>query len=535
MATVTVNVNANTGDATQDINKLDDALNKTEKSADDLNDSLEAQEKRIKTLSGAINIVGGSVELLAGSLALSGALTEEQIEKFEGAALGAIAFADGAKRVFEGYKELKEATKLATAAQQANNLAVLANPYVAAAAALAALTAGIYLFVKARTVEITAENRREGALNQARKAAEKATIAQDAFNRSLEVENNRVENSIKILKAQGATIEEIFEAEKALALSRIANAKLTLEEERRQNEELEKAVRILEETEERTGGVTASTKAMREALETNKDEVAAATTNLDDLNTELTLLTINYDKAQRELQDKPLEFRLKVVAPSGEEEPMTIAEYFEQQTGDVLATLQSAQLQATNYTRESSKSALAIASDNLFAYAELAEYAVGDSIEAFGTLFSSLADITGEGNEEAFEKGKKYKIAEVVTSSTQAAFQAFAAAQQFGPILGPIIGAAQVAAIAVAANRSIQDIRSSTFDGGGAVAGGDVGGVSAPAGFTPGGLGGGQQTLVTSIPPTEATPMRAYVVTGDVTSGIEAEAQLNSRRTFGPG
>ena len=320
----TVNINVNTN--TTDLDKLEKGL--------------EQQEVRIKRLGGAINILGGSVELLAGGLALTGAATEEQVEKFTAAAAGALAFADGAKRVFEGYKEVREATKLATSAQVANNLAVLANPYVAAAAALAALTAGIYLFVKARRVEITEENRREGALNQARKAAEKATIAQDAFNRSLEVEFNRVENSIKILKAQGASIEEIFEAEKALALSRIANAKLTLEEERRQNEELEKAVRILEETEERTGGVTESTKAMREALETNKDEVAAATTNLDDLNTELTLLTLNYDKAQRELQDKPLEFRYKVVSPTGEEEPMTIAEYFEKQTGDVLSRLQ---------------------------------------------------------------------------------------------------------------------------------------------------------------------------------------------------
>ena len=148
MATVTVNVQANTGDATQDINQLDAALDGAGKSAEELTDSLEGQEKRIKTLSGAINIVGGSVELLAGSLALSGVLTEEQTEKFEGAALGAIAFADGAKRVFEGYKELSEASKLATKAQLANNAAVLANPYIAAAAAIAAVSAAIFLLIQ---------------------------------------------------------------------------------------------------------------------------------------------------------------------------------------------------------------------------------------------------------------------------------------------------------------------------------------------------------------------------------------------------
>ena len=87
MATVTVNVNANTKDATQDINNLDTALEGADKSAQDLSDSLAKQEARIKTLGGAINIVGGSVEVLAGSLALSGALSEEQAEKFQTAAV----------------------------------------------------------------------------------------------------------------------------------------------------------------------------------------------------------------------------------------------------------------------------------------------------------------------------------------------------------------------------------------------------------------------------------------------------------------
>ena len=510
----TVNINVNTD--TSDLDKLDQ--------------DLQAQEIRIKKLGGAINILGGSVELLAGGLALTGAATEEQVEQFTAAAAGALAFADGAKRVFEGYKEIREATKLATSAQIANNAAVLANPYVAAAAALAALTAGIYLFVKSRRVEITEENRRTGALNEARKAAEKATIAQEDFNRALEVEFNRVENSIKVLKAQGATIEEIFEAEKALALSRIANAKLTLEEERRQNEELEKAVKILEDTERATGGVTESTQATRDALEKNKDEVAAATTALDDLNTELKLLTLNYDKAQRELQDKPLEFQYKVVSPSGDEEPMTIAEYFESQVGDVLSTMQTAQIRATDMTRKSSASAIQIASDNLFAYAELAEYAVGDSIDAFGQLFSALSEITGEGNEEAFEKGKKYKIAEVVTSSTQAAFQAFAAAQQFGPILGPILGAAQVAAIVVSANRAISDIQSSTF--GDSTASGPGGTPALPST----GAGAGAPSGIPAIPgfgTSGVTSLNAVVLSGDVTSAQAQDAALRNRRRFG--
>jgi hypothetical protein len=166
MATVTVNVQANTGEATQDINKLDASLNQAEQSADGLSNSLEQQEARIKTLGGAINLVGGSVEVLAGSLAVTGALTEEQAEQFQTAAIGAIAFADGAKRIQEGYVELNEGLKnyggvagVATKAQKALNAAFRANPIGLVVTALALLTAGVYAYIKATDTE--AKERRE--------------------------------------------------------------------------------------------------------------------------------------------------------------------------------------------------------------------------------------------------------------------------------------------------------------------------------------------------------------------------------------
>ena len=207
MAEVTVNVKANTSQATNEVDNLNDALNQTEQSADDLSDSLERQEARIKTLGGAINIVGGSVELLAGSLALSGVLTEEQVEQFEAAAVGAIAFADGAKRVFEGYKELSEgikayggAAKVAQAVQARFNATILANPYVAAAAALAAVAAAVYLFIKASDDE-------EAQL-------ERATQARERYNQQLTIEQS---NRIALLRAQGATAVEVAKEEEEIA------------------------------------------------------------------------------------------------------------------------------------------------------------------------------------------------------------------------------------------------------------------------------------------------------------------------------
>jgi hypothetical protein len=156
--------------------------------------SLQKQDAKIKAIGGSINILGGSVELIVGSLGLIG-IDEKTIGEFQKAAVSAIAFADGAKRVFEGYKEITEAkkifsaiTKTETAAEVANtvattvnttaqvtnttatvagtvatntantatkafNITLLKNPYVIAAAAVAALVVGIYSLVKAQDQE----------------------------------------------------------------------------------------------------------------------------------------------------------------------------------------------------------------------------------------------------------------------------------------------------------------------------------------------------------------------------------------------
>ena len=157
------------------------------KSGEALELSLQKQDAKIKAIGGSINILGGSVELVVGSLGLIG-IDEKTIGEFQKAAVSAIAFADGAKRVFEGYKEITEAkklfsaiTKAETVAEAANttatvanttatvagtaatntantatkalNATILKNPYVIAAAAVAALAAGIYLLVKANSDE----------------------------------------------------------------------------------------------------------------------------------------------------------------------------------------------------------------------------------------------------------------------------------------------------------------------------------------------------------------------------------------------
>ena len=172
---VNINVNANTQDAGQDINKL---------------------ENNIKTLDGAVNLVGGSIEVLAGSLALTGAVTEEQAERFQTAAVGAIALADGSKRLLEGYKTLATETNVVAKAQKALNFVMKMNPLGLVLIAATAL-AGAYLLLRNRT----------DAATEAAKRSRTARLAE------LDAIDDVADANLRLARAKGASEEDIKKAE----------------------------------------------------------------------------------------------------------------------------------------------------------------------------------------------------------------------------------------------------------------------------------------------------------------------------------
>jgi len=94
--------------------------------------NLDVVEGRIKAIGGAINVLGGSIEVVVGTMGLIG-IDEKVTKQFQEAATSAIAFADGAKRVFEGYKELREASELFRKAQAAGTVVTVANTTATAA------------------------------------------------------------------------------------------------------------------------------------------------------------------------------------------------------------------------------------------------------------------------------------------------------------------------------------------------------------------------------------------------------------------
>jgi hypothetical protein len=513
------------------------------KESEEFAKSLQAQENRIKILDGAINTLGGSVELLAGGLALSGVASKEQAEEFEKAAIGAIAFADGAKRTFDGVKNLTEGLKdyggiagVARKAQAALNATVLANPWVLLAAAVAAVGVALAAYynsqIEAEEATKSGTAAVEAQLEAKKKLKEETDRLREAdseYSKSLGDESKELQRQLNLLQAKGATEAEIFAKKKELIQSeindlnrRLGNIAGNAELEAEVNNQILDAVNKLDvaQAEYDRKRLEASNKAI-ELLKQEKAEIL-----------DIKSFRENEGKAQKEAVETFIEGiggRVEVTA------------------GVIQKTLP----QATQAATLSAETAALSFSEKLqglnmdlqkFFDSSTAESIQGglNTAAQFAQVLSQTQDDT---TKEGFEKSKKFKIAEVVTSALQSSFQAFGQSVGAYPFpIGAIIGAAQVAGIAIASNQAIQNIKSSQFGGGGKTTisapstGGGGGGAGLPASpsFGAGGFLGQPQGSITPVN-TPVPAVRAYVVTGDVTSGMEAEGQIQRRRSLGPG
>jgi len=519
--------------------KLGGELKKGKEASEDLGESLKQQEANIKLLGGAINILGGAVETTVGALALIG-LDEETVGQFEQAALGAIAFADGTKRIFEGYKELNEgialareltnkqgiATKILTGIQAAYNAVLNLNPIFLLVTVLAAVTAGIYLLTKALNDDTKAVQANNEAL-----AKQKSSLADAA------------QFQLDYAKAAGKSAQEIRKAEEARTNAALDAARAELKAAKTAEDREKAAARIKDLKKQRILEEVTFEKTQSDELDAKRQELAdKEKARIDELQA----------KRKKEAEDF-FAFYLTLVTAAAEKNKVSLEKLNENIDKQIAKSLEKTKVQATS-TIQSVNTVQEKQDTQLQNYLQLiGEYqksftkflnsttgqAIGASLNTAAQFASTLADAQDETTKEGFEKAKKFKIAEVVTSAIQSSFQAFGAAQQFGPILGPILGAAQVAAIAIASKKAISDIQSSKF-----------GSTSAPSSSTAVSSGGGAAIPISgeyfgggflapgsTTPPrtNQPEPVRAYVVTGDVSNGLEAETQINRRRALGPG
>lgn len=461
---VNINVNANTNDASQDIEKL---------------------ERNIATLDGAINVVGGSVEVLAGGLALVGAVSDEQAEKFQTAAVGAIAFADGSKRIIEGYRTLAKETKVLTVVQRIYNTVLKANPIFLLASVLAAVALGMALFTKrtdAQAEALAEEAKKQKELNdqlaRSKQLREDTARVGDVLLKNKERDILRpLEREIALLEAQGATAEEIFKKKQELL-----------------NDEID----IYDSL-----AITYSndTKLSRE----NEQKKLDAQSELANLRA----------KEQRRLAEEEM---TRIKAQETEEERIfnEKAERYEKEQ-QAIRDLTAARIAADVAAAKAAKDA-----------AENQKKLAEERIENNEDLLIGTLDTIQAAAGIAFENNKNLAKANVLVDAGQAALGILNTSyKNVNPNLVIAYQVAQFALLAATVTKSFQSINSANPDGGG-------GAPSTPRPQnTLGGPGFNLGLPQTTGDTSGVTSISAIVLAGDVTSAQAQDAAIRNRRRFG--
>jgi hypothetical protein len=516
----------------KDIEKSFEGLDATQRT--------EAFAKGFEGIAGAVAITAGSLQLFGVESERIGKL-EEKVQATIAIAIGARALAEGALNARIAARVIQEkaalvSTKALTVAQRLFNVVLSANPI---GLVIAGISAAVLIFTKfgKQIREFIAD--RLGPLNT---ALDKAAKFLRRVGSALGLVAS--EEELALEKTKKASEERVKLLERELKLTQ-AKGEETIEIERQ----------IIEEK--------------MKLYEQDSDEYA-------NLLVEKEVLEINYEKRLAEERAKRLEERRKerekeyeefktfyrnvikvrndIIKENEEFLGKTLTKSITEANDAMMKDFESRIQRTTELARQGQEKTSRQSISNLQAYAELASVATKAFVESnayqttqelaatANSFFSDLLETQDQSNEEGFEKSKKYKIAQVLTTSTQAAFDAFAGAQKYNavvPGLGTAIGIALVGAIAAKTRTSISDIRSAQFEGGGSLptAGGGGGGSTLPTvggGFTP----IGQQAANTQLTPqfnTPTAPLRAYVIGQDVEDGREAEARLNRRRTLGGG
>ena len=368
--------------------------------------------------------IAGAVAVTAGTMAVFG-VESERIGKIEEKVQGAIAIAIGARSIAEGIqysavirrtvaeKAAVVSTKALTIAQRAFNLVLNANPI---GVIILAVTSLIVIFTKfGDKIKSFIKN----SLGPLGTAAEKVG---------------------KFLRRIGSAIGLVASEEE---LAEEKSKKLSEERVKRYERELKLAQARGEET------IEIERKLLNEKMKlyaTDSEEYA-------NLLVEKQVLEINYEKRLAEERAKRLEERRKarekeyeefktfyrnvikvrndIIKENAEFLGKTLTKQITEANDMMMKDFEGRIQRTTELARQGQEKSSRQSISNLQAYAELASYATQAFVEsnAFkttkelaSTANSFISDLQGgldESNEEGFEKAKKYKIAQVITTGTQ--------------------------------------------------------------------------------------------------------------------
>ena len=554
--------------------KLSDASRKTASEIKTLNKTFEGLEPQQKTeafLKG-FEAISGAVAVTTGTLALFG-VESETAGRIEQKVQGAIAIAIGARAIAEGALQARVAARLvaekaatvatqaATVAQGIFNAVLNLNPIFLLVTVLAAVTAGMYLFSKSigsNTEDVKKNNeallRRNQLLQDsadfqvriAQATGQSATVVKEAQIEATKASIQTLEAEYKLAKAGEDKVKvanEIRKAQDDLIIQELELGKVKQDEVDAEKKRLEDARKVRADN-------AAKDKAERDRVAKEKaaeDKAAADKKKMDDdarfkaeqdyldnvnnlLQSEESKRILSVAKTYDDLIEQAAQFgrdTTELEAARG----VAIQQVLDEQAAERLEKQKAADEKAAAAKKAVDDKKLAddkaIADANKFAQdANIAN--VQATIGALGSLF-----------EEGTAASKVAAIADIAIGTGLGFVNGLDIAQKSAKATGPaaafafpLFYAAQIAAVLSAANQAKKIL--TTVPGGG----GAGGTISKPTIQTPSNnfIPVGQQPAGTQLTPSfdaPTTPVRAYVISGDVSTGLEADSRLRNRRTLG--
>ena len=579
MATQTINydINVNAGGSLRTIQDIENELNelnqeikevgvgsaafdkaagniqKLENELAQVNNTVEGftLDKKLETADGAIKVVAGSVAGLTGAVGLLG-IESEEFDKLTAQATNAIAFGMGIKDVSEGVGKLAKNLDMATISQKAYNVVqkifnaiMSANPVAIVILSITTLI-GLVVALKDKFEAVnkvfsffkglvTAVGE---ALGLTESAEEKAAREQKE---RYEQRILDIDNELKVRKAAGEETVEL-EREKLEAILALTeegsqeqkNALADLQAFEQQiitdkqnavdaaNEEARK-----KRQEEREARKAEEDAAAEEAAQAEVDRLASIDAIIADY-----VKRAEDDAAQTELEKIELEEQRKIseLESLGAElaDIQAVRDYY---AGLKLEAESEAAAQAVDIAKKEAADKEAAAMAELEARTAIEQAKFG-LLAQFGGLLGQLAGESKELQIAAVIATQAAAIGQIISATGLANAKALAASPlTFGQpwvTINTVSAGLSIASAVASAAKSISDIKNSDNS-------------SAPA---------GPSTLPSSAPGRASTPnpnlnigvspetqvgqssVRAYVVSGDITSNQEAEAKLSTRRAI---
>ena len=528
----------------EEFNKVGNRIREVQSEIKTLDERFEGLgiEQKASGIVDSFNVLAGSVGAVTGTLVALG-VESKALEGVEKRLLGLITVVSSLREVSNGLANAQK-TLIPLFAKVGNAIkaAFASNPIGVITVAVVALGAALVALISSQDDE--------------KESLEKLAKAREAYQKQLVAEE---EQTIKLLGLRGATQVQIAQEELKIAKRRAEEAAAEFARQQATNKFSEETTKAREANLQAARNLElAEANLAKTQADAAKAEADARKKNAEERkkdNEERTKEREEYFKAEFEFYLKLLQISKDVRDRQSQYLKDSLAKDIKEirEASDKATGVQRAStIKSINDIDEYSKSQLEVLGDYINVSSEFLKSVVNSTAAqtanavagAASSIFQNYAAAQDQTTKKGFEESKKYKIGEVITSTAQTAFQAFAEAQKLNgvvPGLGTIVGAALVASIIAASKQSIAQIKAAQFGGGSTTAptgGGGAG--SAPisvGGLTQQNIGLGGFTSgpagTPSVAPAE--PIRAYVVSQDVQTGLEANANINRRRRLGPG